>query len=50
MSFNIDGHQIQLLNQQQNVLNVDPSQADFIQIPYASSDLFQQQNSVPTVT
>lgn len=52
VSLNIGGHQLQLLNQQQNVINVDPSQAaDFIQIPqYASADLFQQQSSVPTVT
>jgi len=51
VSLNIDGHQIQLLpSAQQNVLNVDPPQSDFIQLPYASSDLFHQQSSVSTVT
>jgi len=44
VSLNIDGHQVQLLpSGQQNVLNIDPSQADFIQLPYSASDQFQQQ-------
>jgi len=51
VSLNIDGHQIQLMSTaQQNVLNVDQSQSDFIQLPYASTELFQQQGSVPTVS
>ena len=51
VSLNIDGHQIQLLQStQQNVLNVDPSQSDFIQLPYASTDIFQQHGSVTTVS
>ena len=43
MSLHIDGHHVQLLPSQQTVLNVDASQSDFIQLPYASSDQFQQQ-------
>jgi len=52
VSLNIDGHQVQLLpSTQQNVLNVDPSQTDFIQLPYAPADQFQQQlSSVSTVS
>jgi len=46
VSLTIDGNQVQLLpSGQQNVLNIDPSQADFIQLPYAASDQFQQQLS-----
>jgi len=51
VSLNIDGHQVQMLpSAQQNVLNIDPSQADFIQLSYTSDQFQQQLGSVPTVS
>jgi len=51
VSLNIDGHQIQLVpSAQQNVLAVDQSQSDFIQLPYPSAEFFQQQGSLPMVS
>jgi len=46
VSLNIDGRQVQLLpSAQQGILNIDPSQSDFIQLPYSAPDQFQQQLS-----
>ena len=52
VSLNIDGHQVQLLpSTQQTVLSIDPSQSDFIHLPYVSSEQFQQQlSSLPMVS
>jgi len=47
VSLNIDGHQVQLVpSAQQNVLNIDSSHTDFIQLPYTATDQFHQQQQL----